>query len=186
MAGMVNGPAVAGGCELALAADLRVIGDGARFRLPRPAWESSRGRGCARDGTARGGLAKQVILGGQDITAAQAVDWETGSKRRRITHGGGPGVGSQHQRCLSVRHDVRPSGLSTKRLRMHRSSPSEPRRHRRRRALAGRLRQGMSHPFAVKELLLLGQPAQSASDSRISTKRLAASPAPKAVSRLKR
>lgn len=77
---VVDGPAIAGGCELALAADLRVIGDGARFRLP----ETRLGiipaaGGCTRlTGLLGAAVAKQVILGGQDITAAQAVDWGLG------------------------------------------------------------------------------------------------------------
>ena len=77
---VVNGPAVAGGCELALAADLRVIGNGARFRLP----ETRLGiipaaGGCTRlTGLLGAAVAKQVILGGQDITAVQAVDWGLG------------------------------------------------------------------------------------------------------------
>ena len=77
---VVDGPAVAGGCELALAADLRVIGDGASFRLP----ETRLGiipaaGGCTRlTGLLGAAVAKQVILGGQDITAAQAVDWGLG------------------------------------------------------------------------------------------------------------
>ena len=77
---VVDGPAVAGGCELALAADLRVIGTGAQFRLP----ETRLGiipaaGGCTRlTGLLGASIAKQVILGGGDISAAQAVAWGLG------------------------------------------------------------------------------------------------------------
>lgn len=77
---VVNGPAVAGGCEIALAADLRVIGKGARFRLP----ETRLGiipaaGGCTRlTGLLGAAVAKQVILGGEDISSQQAVAWGLG------------------------------------------------------------------------------------------------------------
>jgi len=77
---VVDGPAVAGGCELALAADLRVIGANAAFRLP----ETRLGivpaaGGCTRlTGLLGASVAKQVILGGEDITASQAVSWGLG------------------------------------------------------------------------------------------------------------
>ena len=67
----VHGPAVAGGCELALACDLRVVGEGAEFRLP----ETSLGiipaaGGCTRLPALVGpSVAKQVILAGQAIDA---------------------------------------------------------------------------------------------------------------------
>ncbi len=77
---VIDGPAVAGGCELALAADLRVIGAGARFRLP----ETSLGiipaaGGCTRlTGLLGAAVAKQVILGGGEINAENAVSWGLG------------------------------------------------------------------------------------------------------------
>ncbi len=77
---VVDGPAIAGGFELALAADLRVIGPNASFRLP----EVSLGIIPAAGGTTRlsallgASIAKQVILGGQPITAEQAVEWGIG------------------------------------------------------------------------------------------------------------
>jgi enoyl-CoA hydratase/carnithine racemase len=77
---VVDGPAIAGGFELALAADLRVIGPNASFRLP----EVSLGIIPAAGGTTRlsallgASIAKQVILGGQAITAEQAIDWGIG------------------------------------------------------------------------------------------------------------
>lgn len=76
----VDGAAVAGGFELALAADLRVIGADATFRLP----ETRLGIIPAAGGSTRltgllgASVAKQVILGGEDITAAQAVAWGLG------------------------------------------------------------------------------------------------------------
>ena len=77
---VVDGPAVAGGCELALAADLRVSGSGAQFRLP----ETRLGiipaaGGCTRlTGLLGASVAKQVILGGGNINAVQAVTWGLG------------------------------------------------------------------------------------------------------------
>lgn len=71
----VQGPAVGGGCELALACDLRVVGPEAAFRLP----ETRLGLipaagGCTRLPRLVGpSLAKQVILAGEQITAAQAA-----------------------------------------------------------------------------------------------------------------
>jgi len=77
---VIDGPAVAGGCELALAADLRVIGANAVFKLPEiglgiiPA-----AGGCTRISTLLGAsVAKSVILGGQDISADQAIRWGLG------------------------------------------------------------------------------------------------------------
>lgn len=73
----VQGAAIAGGCELALACDVRVVGPRARFALP----ETSLGilptaGGCTRlprlVGVAR---AKQMILLGYSIDAHRAVDW---------------------------------------------------------------------------------------------------------------
>ena len=75
--GVVQGAAIAGGCELALACDVRVVGPRARFALP----ETSLGiiptaGGCTRlprlVGMAR---AKQMILLGYSIDAQTAVDW---------------------------------------------------------------------------------------------------------------
>ena len=77
---VVNGPAVGGGCELALAADLRVIGAGAVFRLP----ETTLGiipaaGGCTRLTSLLGSaIANGVILGGEQIDASQAVAWGLG------------------------------------------------------------------------------------------------------------
>ncbi len=78
----VHGPAVAGGCELALACDLRVLGPRARFSLP----ETSLGLipaagGCTRlrrlVGPAR---AKEVILAGDTIDAQTAIAWGLSSR----------------------------------------------------------------------------------------------------------
>lgn len=71
----VQGPAVAGGCELALACDLRVVGPRASFRLP----ETELGiipsaGGCTRLTRLVGAsLAKQVILAGRTLSADDAV-----------------------------------------------------------------------------------------------------------------
>ena len=71
----VQGPAVAGGCELTLACDLRVVGPRARFSLPEP----SLGLIPAAGGTTRltrlvgPSIAKQVILAGRSLSADAAV-----------------------------------------------------------------------------------------------------------------
>jgi enoyl-CoA hydratase len=74
---VIQGAAVAGGFELALACDLRVAGRNAFFRLP----ETSLGIIPAAGGTTRltsllgAAIAKNVILGGQDIDAEAAIRW---------------------------------------------------------------------------------------------------------------
>jgi enoyl-CoA hydratase len=73
----VQGAAVAGGCELALACDLRVVGPAASFSLPETALGliPSAG-GCTRLTRLVGpGRAKEVILGGASIDAETAVAW---------------------------------------------------------------------------------------------------------------
>jgi len=73
----VHGPAVAGGCELALACDLRVAGPLASFSLP----EVSLGLipsagGCSRLPKLIGSTrAKAVILGQHTIHATEALNW---------------------------------------------------------------------------------------------------------------
>jgi len=73
----VHGAAVAGGCELALACDLRVVGPAARFSLP----ETGMGLipsagGCTRLTRLVGpGRAKEIILGGATVDASTAVQW---------------------------------------------------------------------------------------------------------------
>ena len=70
----VQGPAVAGGFELALACDLRVVGAGARFSLP----ETSLGIVPSAGGLTRlarlcsVSVAKGVVLGGRVIDAQEA------------------------------------------------------------------------------------------------------------------
>jgi enoyl-CoA hydratase/carnithine racemase len=77
---VIEGSAIAGGCELALATDLRVIGADAVFRLP----ETSLGiipaaGGCTRLPAMLGeAIAKTIILGGGEISATQAVAWGLG------------------------------------------------------------------------------------------------------------
>ena len=74
---LVEGLAIAGGFELALASDIRIVGNQARFRLP----ETRLGiipaaGGCTRLTTLLGpSIAKQVILAGEDISAQQAILW---------------------------------------------------------------------------------------------------------------
>lgn len=71
----VQGPAVAGGFELALACDLRVVGPAARFSLPEPALGivPSAG-GLTRLARLCGvSVAKGVILGGGALDAEQAL-----------------------------------------------------------------------------------------------------------------
>lgn len=78
---VVHGAAVAGGFELALACDLRVLGPQARFHLPETALGliPSAG-GCTRLLRMVGpGRAKEVILGGRAIDAATAVEWGIGA-----------------------------------------------------------------------------------------------------------
>lgn len=71
----VQGPAVAGGFELALACDLRVVGPAARFALP----ETSLGIVPSAGGLTRlarlcgVSVAKGVALGGQSLTADDAL-----------------------------------------------------------------------------------------------------------------
>lgn len=73
----VHGPAVAGGCELALACDLRIVGPAARFMLP----ETRLGLIPAAGGTTRltrllgPAIARQVILAGRIIDAPTALQW---------------------------------------------------------------------------------------------------------------
>ncbi len=73
----IQGPAIAGGFELALACDLRVASPTARFALP----ETALGIIPSAGGTTRLGAlvgasrAKAVVLGGASVSAAEALDW---------------------------------------------------------------------------------------------------------------
>ncbi len=71
----VQGAAVAGGCELALACDLRVVGPSASFRLPETALGIiPAAGGCTRLTRLVGpSVAKQVILAGRSLTAEESV-----------------------------------------------------------------------------------------------------------------
>lgn len=73
----VQGAAVAGGCELALACDLRVVGPHARFALPETAIGLiPAAGGCTRLPRLVGqSIAKQIILAGEEITADKAIRW---------------------------------------------------------------------------------------------------------------
>ncbi len=74
---VVQGPAVAGGFELALACDFRVVGPRARFRLP----ETGLGIIPSAGGTTRlarvvgPARARLVVLAGHELDAREAVDW---------------------------------------------------------------------------------------------------------------
>jgi enoyl-CoA hydratase len=73
----IHGPAIAGGCELTLACDLRIVSPTATFSLP----ETSMGLipaagGCVRLPKLIGFTrSKGVILGGHIITATEALNW---------------------------------------------------------------------------------------------------------------
>lgn len=73
----IQGPAIAGGFELAMACDLRIAGPLARFSLP----EVSLGLipsagGCTRLPDLIGpSRAKEIILGGRSLSAEEALDW---------------------------------------------------------------------------------------------------------------
>ena len=73
---VVNGPAVAGGFELALACDLRVVADHAFFAVP----ESRRGRGAHYASVALPrmvpqGIAMEWLYSGRRIELAEAERW---------------------------------------------------------------------------------------------------------------
>ncbi|MFN3650335.1 MAG: enoyl-CoA hydratase/isomerase family protein [Armatimonadota bacterium] len=74
---VVNGYALGGGCELALACDLVVAAEGARFGLPEvdlavlPGWGGSQ-RLERRVGYGR---AREMILTGRQVPAAEALAW---------------------------------------------------------------------------------------------------------------
>ena len=73
----VNGMALGGGCELALACDLRCASMAARFAVP----EVTLGTSCGAGGTQRlprligETRAKQLIFTGQTISADTALEW---------------------------------------------------------------------------------------------------------------
>lgn len=73
----VGGPAVAGGCELALACDLRIAGPKARFQLPETALGLiPAAGGCSRLPTLIGvGRAKEMVLLGRSIDGPTALAW---------------------------------------------------------------------------------------------------------------
>jgi enoyl-CoA hydratase/carnithine racemase len=73
---IVNGPAIAGGCELALACDLRVVADTAFFGLP----ESKRGMGAHFASVVLPqmvpmGIAMEWLYTGRNIPVEEAARW---------------------------------------------------------------------------------------------------------------
>ena len=74
---VVEGPAVAGGCELALACDLRIAGPTARFSLPetRLGLIPSAGGSTRLPGLVGRARAKQMILLGRELDAEEAMAW---------------------------------------------------------------------------------------------------------------
>jgi enoyl-CoA hydratase len=73
---IVNGPAVAGGCELALACDIRVVADTAHFGLP----ESKRGMGAHFASVVLPqmvpmGIAMEWLYTGRNIPVEEAERW---------------------------------------------------------------------------------------------------------------
>lgn len=84
----VHGPAIAGGFEMVLACDLRLISSETSFSLP----EVSLGLipaagGCVRLPNLIGSTrAKGVILGGQVISAAQSLEWGLVNQITEKTH----------------------------------------------------------------------------------------------------
>jgi len=73
---VVNGPAVAGGFELALACDLRVVAENAHFAVP----ESKRGRGAHYASVALprmvpSGIAMEWLYTGRRVEPAEAQQW---------------------------------------------------------------------------------------------------------------
>ncbi len=73
---IVNGPAVAGGCELALACDVRVVADTAHFGLP----ESRRGMGAHFASVVLPqmvpmGIAMEWLYTGRNIPVEEAARW---------------------------------------------------------------------------------------------------------------
>lgn len=73
----INGLALGGGFELALASDLRIASTHAQFGLPEPRWGVVAGAGgCTRVLNALPqALAAEVLFSGRRITATEALHW---------------------------------------------------------------------------------------------------------------
>ncbi|HSN33123.1 MAG TPA: enoyl-CoA hydratase/isomerase family protein [Ideonella sp.] len=73
----INGLALGGGFELALASDLRIASGNARFGLPEPRWGVVAGAGgCARILHALpAAVAAEVLLAGRRLDAKEALRW---------------------------------------------------------------------------------------------------------------
>lgn len=72
---VINGAAMGGGCEIALACDFRVMAEGARIGLPEIRFGALPGAGGTQRLPRIVGLAraKQMVLMGQDVSAQQAL-----------------------------------------------------------------------------------------------------------------
>ena len=81
----VNGYALAGGCELTLACDIRIASENARFGLP----EAKRGRG-ANFATVMlqylipRGIAMEMLFTGEQISAQDALRFGSGQSGRAV------------------------------------------------------------------------------------------------------
>jgi len=73
----VNGLALGGGCELALASDLRIASTQAQFGLPEPRWGIvAAGGGCTRVLHALPpAVAAEMLFAGRRLDAAEALRW---------------------------------------------------------------------------------------------------------------
>lgn len=123
----VEGPAVGGGCAIAVACDLRVCADTARFGVPvaRTLGNCLSSENLARLADLIGaGRALEVMLTGRLVSADQALDWGLAA---RVSP-----VGELEADTLALAHDLATRAPSTvtatkamlRRLREHRRLPA--------------------------------------------------------------